>query len=90
MPIRVEFDQPSYAPGDPIRFQVVVEGEPTIVSSEEVFTGTVTLPGQPSQEVTGVATVVETTVYGAFTNPNYEVVQDPQDPSRYAATPREV
>lgn len=87
MSIRVEFDATSYAPGDPIGFQVVVEEEPVTVTRDEVFTGTVTLPGQPPQEVSGAATVVETATYGPFTNDRYDVVQDSTDPAQYTATP---
>ncbi|MER7331654.1 MULTISPECIES: hypothetical protein [unclassified Micromonospora] len=87
MTVRLEFDQATYGPDEPINFHVVVEGEPTSVTRDEVFTGTVTLPGQPPQEVSGAAQVVETTAYGTFTNDHYTVVQDPADPSRYTATP---
>ncbi|MFG1872162.1 hypothetical protein [Micromonospora arborensis] len=87
MQIHLEFDQPAYGPGDPIHFRVVVEGEPTTVSREEPFTGVVTVPGQPPQEVTGVATVSETATYGPFTSPNYAVSQDPADPAGFTATP---
>lgn len=85
--VHLEFDQPAYRPGDTIRFRVVVEGEPTSVTRDEQFTGTVTLPGQPPQEVSGTAQVVDGTVYGPFTADNYTVAQDPADPSQYTATP---
>lgn len=87
MTLRLEFDQISYSPDQQIGFRVVVEGEPTSVARDEVFTGTVTLPGQEPREVSGAAQVVETASYGVFTNDGYDVVQDPADPSQYTATP---
>lgn len=87
MSTRLQFDQPTYGPDDVIRFQVAVEGEPTSVSRDVTFTGTVTLPAQSPQEVSGTAQVVEDASYGPFTAPGYTVVQDPADPSSYTATP---
>lgn len=85
--IRLEFDKTSYAPTDPIHFQVVVEGMPTSVQRDVVFAGEITPPQQQTRQVTGAAQVVETTTYGAFTADGYAVEQDPADPSRYTATP---
>ncbi|MDH6460106.1 hypothetical protein M2302_000257 [Micromonospora sp. A200] len=87
MTIRVDFDQPSYGPDDPIRFQVVVEGEPATVTRDVTFTGEVTLPAQAPQQVSATTQIVEGTVYGPFTAPGYDVAQDPTDPTQYTATP---
>lgn len=87
MPIGLEFDQPTYGSGDPIRFQVVVEGEPAAVTRDVTFAGEVTLPAQAPQPVSGTTQVVETAAYGPFTAPGYTVAQDPTDPTQYPATP---
>ncbi|MGC4886711.1 hypothetical protein [Micromonospora sp. DT227] len=87
MTVRVEFDKTSYSPIEPIKFQVVIEGEPTMVTKTVTVNGTVTLPGATTQDVSGITTVVDKTVYGPFTADGYDVVQDPADPSRYTATP---
>lgn len=87
MPIRLEFDQPTYGPTDIIRFQVVVEGDPASVERDVTFTGEVTLPAQAPQQVSGTIQVVEDAAYGPFTADGYTVVQDPTDPTQYTATP---
>lgn len=88
MTVRLDFDQPTYGPTDPIGFQVVVEGEPTTVTRDVTCTGTVTLPAGQPQPVSGTTQVVETTTYGPFTAAGYTVEQDQADPSRFTATPQ--
>ncbi|MEV1315379.1 hypothetical protein AB0J14_04760 [Micromonospora arborensis] len=89
VPVRVEFDQETYGANDTIRFQVVIDGDLPEVNTEEVFTGTVTLPGQQPERVSGVARVAAAVAYGPFTSDRYEVVQDPDNPSRFTATPED-
>jgi hypothetical protein len=79
----VEFSKPEYDPTEPIRFRVVVDGEPR---RQVEFSGTVTVSGQPIA-VSGAATVVGTVEYGSFSAPGYTTIQDPDDPAKYAATP---
>lgn len=87
MTARVEFSKTSYGPTEPIGFQVVVEGEPTSVSRDVTVTGSVVLPAQSPQQVSGTTQVVEGSTFGPFTAPGYDVVQDPAEPSRFTATP---
>lgn len=79
----IEFSQPEYDPTEPIRFRVVVDGEPR---QQVEFAGTVTVSGQ-AIAVSGAATVVETVEYGSFSASGYNTVQDSDDPSKYIATP---
>lgn len=87
MTVSVAFDKTSYAPTEPINFQVVVEGEPTTTTTDVTVNGSITLPGQTTQAVSGTTQVVDGVVYGPFTADGYDVVQDSTDPSRYTATP---
>lgn len=87
MTVRVQFDKTSYAPTEPIVFRVVVDGEPTTTTKDVTVNGTVTLPGQTVQPVSGTTQVIDEVVYGPFTADGYDTAQDPADPSRYTATP---
>ncbi|QKW15390.1 hypothetical protein [Verrucosispora sp. NA02020] len=84
--MRVEFDQAVYRRGNTIRFQVVVEGAPSVTTPVE-FVGSVTLPGGELRPVTASVNVTDGPIFGAFAAAGYEVTQDPYDPSRYTATP---
>lgn len=87
MSLALVFDKAVYRPGEPIQFQVVVEGEPTTVTETVTVNGSVVLPGQNTVLVSGSTTVVDEITYGAFAADGYTVAQDPVDPSRYTATP---
>lgn len=78
----IVFDRPSYGPTDPIGFTVTVDVPMTDVTT---VTGSVELPGGEHLPATSVTTV--SGVYGPFTASGYTVAQDPEDPSRFVATP---
>lgn len=88
MSVRIEFSKTSYAAGEPIEFQVVVEGEPTTVTTDIVVNGSIVLPGRSAMPVSGATQVIDGTTYGEFTADGYTVEQDQVDPSRYTAVPQ--
>lgn len=85
--VRVQFSKDNYAPDEPIAFQVVIEGEVTSVSRDVTVNGVVVLPGQGGVPVSGTTQVIDDVSYGTFAADGYDVTQDPDDPSRYTATP---
>ncbi|MFI7608774.1 hypothetical protein ACIBTV_27190 [Micromonospora sp. NPDC049366] len=88
MSVRLQFSKTAYRPDEQIHFQVIVEGEQTVVSREVAVSGSVVLPGANVVPVTGLASVVDEIAYGTFVADGYTVEQDQVDPSRYIATPQ--
>lgn len=80
------FGKTAYLADETITFQVVVD--PATFTKDVTFTGAVTEPGQATATtVTGTVPVTDNAEYGQFSAPGYTVAQDPDDPSRYTATP---
>lgn len=82
MSVVVKFDKDSYAPGETIGFQVVVDQPMT---STITLSGSVELPSGETLPATSTTTI--SGLYGPFTAPLFVVTQDEADPSRFTATP---
>lgn len=82
MTATLAFDKPGYAPSDTIVFTVdagaPMSATTTVTGSVELPDGTV-LPAESSTTIEGV--------YGPFAADGYTVVQDPDVPNRFVATP---
>ena len=83
--VEIVFDKPAYAADEPVTGRVVVtDGLPT----EDVYvTASVTADGVPVTATAVTAVVVAPVTYDRVTAPGYRVTQDPDDPSRFVATP---
>lgn len=85
--LRIEFDKPSYLPGETIRFRVVIEPPPTAAAPLTV-SGQVKVPGWPPLPVAGTTSVTGPVTVGPFTHPDYDITADADDPLRFVARPK--
>jgi hypothetical protein len=86
----LRFDAPdaTYTEGDPITFTVEVDANMDAQVKDVTFTGSVAVPGLGSFEASGTAHVtIPGGRYGAFSAPGYVVLQDPDNPAMFHATP---
>lgn len=82
---RLVFDQPSCTLGMPVRIRVQVDGLPgcPVTFRGAVRVGDTTVPAVGTTIITDDAEVV----YGPIRAPGWQVIQDPDDPTRYTAIP---
>lgn len=76
------FDRDTYGPGDTIGFTVTVDAPMAVVTAVH---GTVETPGGVLLPADSTTTVHG--LYGPFTAAGYTIVQDPEDPATFTATP---
>ena len=82
MTATIRFDKDSYAPGETIGFQVLVDQPMT---STITVSGSVELPAGEALPATSTTTI--SGLYGPFTAPGFVVSQNAADPSRFTAVP---